>query len=293
MANQNGWNTVGTEEEVNTGAPAQQEDKLDFVTLAVGETKLRVMDEAPHFYQGYWATKGNGAASGNGNGTFIPYKGKGKDLLEKANYDFMDKVFKEADAKGLTKGSDARKKHTKAGYAKQPYGKIKNKYIIHVINRATGNLELLDGGPAIFNELKKYAINPEYGDLREYDITITKTGTDFQEIEYSVTPARSNTPRTPEEIALYEVKKVDRSDLKDGKDLTPEQCLFVAQGGLWSEVNNVGQAPEEKFDPTVTIQATPKEPLIDFDKVKSDMGITIDTSKEGALSDEELEEIKF
>ena len=282
MANQ-GWNTVGTQEELNTGTPTQQEDKLDFVTLAVGETKLRVMDEAPHFYQGFWATKGNGAANGNGNGTFVPYKGKGKCLLEKANYDFMDKVFKSADEKGYKKGSEERKKHTKAGYAKQPYGKIKNKYIIHVINRETGNLELLDGGAAIFNELKKYAMNPEYGDLREYDVTITKTGTTFQEIEYSVTPARSNTPRTPEEIALYETKKVDLSDLKDGKDLTPEQCLFIAQGGLWSEVGSVGQATESANEGVTSEISVPD----------SEGNVTVDTSKEGALSDEELANVNF
>ncbi|MCU5510278.1 phosphoesterase [Bacillus cereus] len=289
MANQNGWNTVGTEEEVNTGAPTQQEDKLDFVTLAVGETKLRVMDEAPHFYQGFWSTKGNGAANGNGNGTFIPYKGKGKDLLEKANYDFMDKVFKEADAKGLKKGSKERTEFTRAGYAKQPYGKLKNKYIIHVINRANGNLELLDAGPGVFNELKKYAMNDEYGDLREYDITITKTGTSFQEIEYSVTPARSNTPRTPKELELYEAKKIDRSDLKDGKDLTPEQCLFIAQGGLWSEVGSVGQATEE----TTQESAPSGDKLPEKNEgVQEDKGY-VDTSKEGALSDEELANVNF
>jgi len=303
MANQNGWNTVGTEEEVNTQAPTQQEDKLDFLSTPVGETKIRIMDEAPYFYQGFWAVKGNG---GNNNGCFIPYKGKGKDLLEKANYEYMDKVFKVADEKGLAKGSEARKKHTKAGYDKQPYGKLKSKYIIHVIDRADGQLKLLDAGAGIFEELKKYAINPEYGDLREYDVTITREGTGWMDTKYSVTPARSNTPRTPEEIANYEAKKVSLAELKGGENLTPEQCLFIAQGGLWSEVGSVGQATEESTqnkDYTGDACSSCDEP-----QWNSPSGVTcdnghggaepkeksqVDTSKEGALSDEELADIDF
>lgn len=287
MANQ-GWNTVGTQEEVNTGAQAQQEDKLDFLSTPVGETKIRIMDEAPYFYQGFWAVKGNG---GNNNGCFIPYKGKGKDLLEKANYEYMDKVFKAADEKGLVKGSEARKKHTKAGYDKQPYGKLKSKYIIHVIDRADGQLKLLDAGAGIFEELKKYAINPEYGDLREYDVTITREGTGWMDTKYSVTPARSNTPRTPEEIANYEAKKVNLAELKGGENLTPEQCLFIAQGGLWSEVGSVGQATEEapkKVNTPDVHGVTTVVSIPDEDGVT-----TVITSKEGALSDEELADIDF
>lgn len=293
MANQNGWDSIGTTEEATTQAPNQQEDKLDFLSTPEGKTKIRIMDEAPYFYQGYWAPLGNGANSGNGNGTFIPYKGKGKDLLEKANYEHMDKIFKEADAKGLAKGSKERKEFTKAGYACQPYGKLKSKYIIHVIDRADGQLKLLDAGPGVFEELKKLHADEEYGDLREYDVTITREGTGWSDTKYSVTPARSNTPRTPEEIENYEAKKIDRAELKSGEGLTPEQCLFVAQGGLWSEVNNVGQDPDDATSLTPT-QDNNKEQLIDFDKVKADMGITeVDTSKEGALSDEELANVNF
>lgn len=293
MANQNGWDSIGTTEEKKDNKPVgvSEEDKLDFLVTPEGDTRIRIMDAAPYFYQGFWATKGNGAASGNGNGCFIPYKGKGKDLLEKANYDFMDKVFKDADEKGLKKGSEARKKHTKAGYDKQPYGKLKSKYIIHVIDRADGQLKLLDAGLGIFKELKKYASNPEYGDLREYDVTITREGTGWQDTEYTVTPARSNVPRTPEEIALYEEKKVNLAELKGGENLTPEQCLFIAQGGLWSEVGSVGQADnsvqqmvEENY------QANLKPGSLGADDKEE---VTVDTSKEGALSDEELANVNF
>lgn len=288
MANQNGWNTVGTTEQGNNNGGQPQEDKLDFLVTPEGDTKIRIMDEAPYFYQGYWSTKGNGAASGNGNGCFIPYKGKGIDLLEKANAEFMAKVFKAADEKGLKNGSPERKKFLKAnGYDKQPFGKLKSKYIIHVIDRADGQLKLLDAGAGIFEELKKYAMNPEYGDLREYDVTITRKGTGWMDTEYSVTPARSNVPRTPEEIKLYESKKIDRAALKSGEGLTPEQCLFIAEGGLWSDLSNesdnsVQEAIEENY------QANKESSSLGADESTTEA-----VSKEGALTDEELENVEF
>jgi len=295
MANQ-GWNTVGTEENKgNNGGGQSQEDKLDFLATPEGDTKIRVLDEAPYFYQEFWSVKGN-----EGKGTSIPYKGKGKDLLEKANFDFMDTVFKEADDKGLKKGSEARKKHTKAGYDKQPFGKLKSKYLIHVLDRADGQIKLLDKGKGVFEALKKYAMNPEYGDLRNYDVTITRTGTGWMDTEYSVTPARSNTPLTDEEVALYEAKKVDLHKLKGGEDLTPEQCLFVANGGAWSEVNNVGQADnsvqemaEENYQANLQPSSLGADKGITAEtSIPLEDGSTITvTSKEGALSDEELERV--
>lgn len=294
MANQTGWNTVGSTENTgsNNGGAPREEDKLDFLSTPEGDTKIRIMDEAPYFYQGFWATKGNGAANGNGNGTFVPYKGKGIDLLEKANADFMAKVFKAADEKGLKNGSPERKKFLKAnGYDKQPYGKLKNKYIIHVIDRADGQLKLLDAGAGIFEELKKYAVNPEYGDLREYDVTITRKGTGWMDTEYSVTPARSNTPRTADEIKLYEEKKVDLHELKGGEGLTPEQCLFIAQGGLWSEVNNVGEVDNSVQEMVEeNYQANLQPGSLGSDDKES---MTEVVSKEGALTDEELANVNF
>lgn len=294
MANQTGWNTVGSTENTgsNNGGAPREEDKLDFLSTPEGDTKIRIMDEAPYFYQGFWATKGNGAANGNGNGTFVPYKGKGIDLLEKANTEFMAKVFKAADEKGLKNGSPERKKFLKAnGYDKQPYGKLKNKYIIHVIDRADGQLKLLDAGAGIFEELKKYAVNPEYGDLREYDVTITRKGTGWMDTEYSVTPARSNTPRTVDEIKLYEEKKIDLHELKGGENLTPEQCLFIAQGGLWSEVNNVGEADNSVQEMVEeNYQANLQPGSLGSDDKES---MTEVESKEGALTDEELANVNF
>lgn len=286
MANQNGWDAIGTtEEKKGTTQVTPQEDKLNFLATPPGETEIRVLDEAPYFYQGYWSVKGNG-----GSGCWIPYKGKGVDLLEKANYEFMDKIFKQADEKGLKKGSKERKDFVKSnGYDKQPYGKLKNKFIIHVINRANQEVELLDNGPGIFEDLKKLHAHKYHGDLRNYDVTIVREGTEFMNTKYSVMACPEKTPLTEAEISLYEAKKIDRAELKSGANLTPEQCLFIAQGGLWSEVNSVGQADDSVQQMVEENYQANLQP----GSLGADESMTEVTSKEGALSDEELAKVNF
>ena len=284
MANQ-GWNTVGEEAQGNNGGGQPQEDKLDFLATPEGETEIRVLDEAPYYYQEWWAVQGN-----EGKGTSIPYKGKGKDLLEKANQEFMAKVFTEADAKGLKNGSDARKKFVKTnGYDKQPFGKLKNKYLIHVLDRATGEVKLLDKGKGLFEKLKGFALHKYHGDLRTYDVTIVRKGNGWMDTEYDAMECPTKTPLIEEEIALYEAKKVDLHKLKGGEDLTPEQCLFVANGGAWSEVNNVGQADNSVQEMAEeNYQANLQAGSLGADDKEETQ---VDISKEGALTDEELERV--
>lgn len=291
MANQNGWDSIGTTEENKDNKPVgvSDEDKLDFLATPEGETEIRVLDEAPYFYQGFWAKNGNGAKQGNGNGTFIPYKGKGVDLLEKANYEFMDKVFKEADKKGLKKGSKERKDFVKSnGYDKQPYGKLKNKYIIHVLDRADGKVKLLDGGPGIFEALKELHAHKYHGDLRTYDVTIVRKGTDFQNTKYSVMANPEKTPLTEDEIKLYESKKIDRAALKSGEGLTPEQCLFIAEGGLWSDLSS-NDVPTDNTQADLSGVTANEKILEGVNEALKDAQEVI--NKEGALSDEELERV--
>ena len=287
MANQNGWDQVGTEEakkDNNVGQP--QEDKLDFLATPEGETEIRVLDEAPYFYQGFWSVKANG-----GKGSWIPYKGK-DDLLEKANREFTQGVFKQADSAGLKNGSKERKEFLKKnGYDKQPYGKLKNKYILHVLDRATGEVKLLDNGPGIFEELKALHSHKYHGDLREYDVTIVRKGVAFMDTKYSVMACPTKTPLTETELALYEEKKIDRVALKSGEGLTPEQCLFIAEGGLWSELT---QEAQPSVDTSYGYTDKPISEVTSVTSVPDSEGnVTVDTSKEGALSDEELANVNF
>ncbi|MGY0013297.1 hypothetical protein [Bacillus anthracis] len=79
--------------------------------------------------------------------------------------------------------------------------------------------------------------------------------------------------------------------LKSGEGLTPEQCLFIAEGGLWSDLqenfsavdNSVQEAVEENY------QANQESGSLGDDGNDD----KVDVSKEGALSDEELAGINF
>jgi hypothetical protein len=273
-----GWGAVDTDD--NNGGSRQDEKKLDFLNLPEGDTKIRVLDAVPYAYKEWWAPKGNG-----GQGTSIPYKGK-DDLLEAENQKFMQKVFEEADRLGL-KDKERKKFLREKGYNKMPWGKVKQKYVIHVLDRATGEVKLLDKGNGVFKELKKYALNPEYGDLRQYDITITRKGSGL-ETEYSVTPARQNTPLTEAELKLYEECKVDLAKLKGFENVTPEQCLAIAKGATWKEVLGNGsdsaQTAEEKSNENMLPPQEEKAPEKDEQ---------IDIDKGEALTPEELENLEF
>ncbi|TWJ39636.1 hypothetical protein CHCC5027_3549 [Bacillus paralicheniformis] len=282
-----GWGAVDQED--NNKGNSKKKNDLDFLKIPYGDTKIRVLDVAPHVYKEWWSTKGNG-----GQGCSIPFFEEG-DLLEAENQAFMSKIFKQADKKNLK--DKARKDFLRdEGYKKQPWGKVKNKNIIHVLDRATGEVKLLDSGNGIFKEIKKYATNPEYGDPRQYDITITKTDTkgngDFHDIEYTVTPARSNTPLTPEEEELYKSKKIDLVEYKT-PDMTPEQALRIAKGATFKEVlgkdSDSAEESDSKSDESMLPpqEETPEEPP----KEEKEQPIEIDKDEE--LSAEELESLEF
>lgn len=283
----NAWGAVDSEE---TQGGQRQEDKLDYLATPEGDTRFRVLDAFPFFYKEWWSTKGNGGA-----GTSVPFKGA-EDILDSENKAFMSKVFAEADAKGLK--DKARKDFLRDhGYKKQPWGKVKEKYVIHVLDRATGEVKLLDKGNGVFKELKKYAMNPEYGDLRNYDVTLTRKGTGFMDTEYSITPARSNTPLTPAEIELYNAKKVDLAELKGGKGITAEQAYRVAQGATWKEVlGNGSDSPAEVAEKSDVgmlpdIEANMPTDMVKEEAPRKDEPVNVDQGNE--LSEEDLANIEF
>lgn len=284
-----GWGAVDNEEK-NKGNGSGDFARPDFLKVPLGDTKVRVLDMFPFSYSEYYVPQANG-----GTGASIGYFGS-EDLLEKANKAFMAKIFKEADAKGLK--DKARKDFLRdSGYKKTPFPKVKEKHIIHVLDRATGEVKLLDKGNAIFGAMKKFALNPEYGDLRNYDITITMEDTkgngDFQDIKYSVTPARSNSPITEAEKALYEEKKIDLAKFKT-PNYTPEQALRIANGATFQEVlGNGSDSPEEVTEKSDTNQLPPQEETVEKTPVEKEEKKEQVIEKGEELSPEELEDIDF
>jgi hypothetical protein len=286
MSNQeylNAWGNIDNEENNNNGG--NKPERPDFLKVDIGSTKVRVLDMIPYSYKEWWSTRGNG-----GEGCSIPYMGK-EDLLEAENQAFMKKVFAEADKRGLK--DKARKDFLRDhGYKKQPWGKPKEKHIIHVLDRATGEVKLLDKGNGIFKKLKKLALDPEYGDLRQYDVTIVMSGdkTDFTTIEYDVTPARQNTPLTDEEKALYEEKKIDLKKFKS-PDMTPEQALAIAKGATFKDILGDGSDSAEEVDEKANEDMLPSEEETQEEQPRKDEEVNVD--KEEALTEDELNDIDF
>lgn len=283
MTNQeylNAWGNIDNEENNNSGG---KQERPDFLKIDIGSTKIRVLDMIPYSYKEWWSTRGNG-----GEGCSIPHFGK-DDLLQAENDAHMKKIFAEADKRGLK--DKARKDFIRDyGYKKQPWGKPKEKHIIHVLDRATGEVKLLDKGNGIFKKLKKLALDPEYGDLRQYDVTIVMSGdkNDFTTIEYDVTPARQNTPLTEEELKLYEEKKIDLKKFKT-PNMTPEQALAIAKGATFKDVLGDGSDSAEEVEEKSNVDMLPQEE--EQKPARKDEEVNID--KEEALTEEELNDIDF
>lgn len=285
MSNQeylNAWGNIDNEDSNNGG---NKQDRPDFLKVEIGSTKIRVLDMIPYSYKEWWSTRGNG-----GEGCSIPYLGK-DDLLQAENDAHMKKIFKQADAKGL---KDKKRKDflRDEGYRKQPWGKPKEKHIIHVLDRATGEVKLLDKGNAIFKKLKDLALDEEYGDLRNYDVTIKMSGdkNDFTTIEYDVVPARQNSPLTEAEKALYEEKKIDLKKFKT-PEMTPEQALAIAKGATFKDILGDGSDDADTVDEKADENMLPNEEEAQEEQTRQDEEVNID--KEEALSEEELNDISF
>jgi hypothetical protein len=281
MSNQetmNAWGAVNTEENNNGGGG--QQDRPDFLKLEIGDNKIRILDLAPHSYKERYAPSANG-----GKGASLPYFGK-EDLMEKENQDFMSNIFKEADEKKL---KDKKRKDflRDQGYKKQPWNKIREKHIIHVLDRATGEVKLLDKGNGIFKHIKKLAMNSDWGDPRFYDITISMDGdkNDFQSIEYSVTASPNKGSITDAERKLYEEKKIDLAEFKSAGDMTPEDAYRIAKGETFKDVLGNGSEDSEEVNKKADTNDLPQEEEKPAEQPP--------VEKEEELSPEELENMEF
>lgn len=87
----------------------------------------------------------------------------------------------------------------KAGHAPQ------RRYQIKVIDRTDAVVKILEGGATVFNAIRAYAMDPDYGDPTRYDIKIKKEGSG-RETKYTVVASPKQSDLTDEEA-----RKVDES----------------------------------------------------------------------------------
>ena len=79
-------------------------------------------------------------------------------------------------------------------------------------------------------ELELLEKNPKWGDLTQYDITITRTGKDMNNTKYSLTPDPDKSPPSEEMLKAIKEAKIDcsavfKTDPATGKHLYPMGAL--------------------------------------------------------------------
>lgn len=198
------------------GKPSSDENKVNYVKFAEGKALvIRVMDEAPISKWRHWLQIANRSVTCCG-----------RDCPVCASI----KTAKDA---GLAPAFSSVMRHT-----------------LHIINKSTGELELLEQGKTFFDQL--LALKNNAGDLRDYDIKVIRTGKDKKTTYVCIPMQQSGLSK--EECALYEANKVDISDLV--KAYTPEQTRGFMEGKSAEEIFK----KEDAVDEDLTL-----EPLEDVD----------------------------
>lgn len=81
------------------------------------------------------------------------------------------------------------------------------RYYIKVINRDDEQATILECGPMILTQIKRYASDNDYGNPMNYDISINKAG-EGRDSKYSVMASPHKSPLTAEEKALLDTVDV-------------------------------------------------------------------------------------
>jgi hypothetical protein len=77
------------------------------------------------------------------------------------------------------------------------------RFQVKVLDRADGEVKVLECGKQIISSIKNYAVDPDYGDPTKYDIKIKKEGTG-RDTKYSILPSPNKGDLTSEELAKVE-----------------------------------------------------------------------------------------
>lgn len=127
----------------------------------------------------------------------------------------------------------------KAGHTPQ------KRFQVLVIDRAEGDVKVLEGGNAIFNQIKTYAMDPDYGDPKNYDIKITKTGSG-RDTRYSVVASPKQIPLTAEEQnKVNETKTLAELNKPKTNDELLEMNLEILQSLVSNKEEDDGWGSEE------------------------------------------------
>jgi hypothetical protein len=117
------------------------------------------------------------------------------------------------------------------------------RYQVQVIDRADGKIKVLEGGPTIFNSIKSYAMDADYGDPTKYDMKVKKEGSG-RETKYTIVAAPKKSDVKPEELKLMEESKSLEEVNK------PKTIEEIMQMGLEILVDSVSDLDDNSPDDT-------------------------------------------
>ena len=124
------------------------------------------------------------------------------------------------------------------GYESVYDGKKRFQWACWVIDRADGVVKPYFMQKSIYTEIENFQLNPEYTFTTvpmPYDITVVAKNAGKLEAEYTVTPARQNTPVTEEEMKAFSERLpiqefISKLKEKQGGVQTVEQAAEVVGG---------------------------------------------------------------
>ena len=180
------------------------QNKAKFLSLPVGITNVRVLDAEPFTRWSHWVPSANRS---------VTCPGKGCPICEAINVAKQNKI--------------------------QPQFSRQKKHSVNVINRTTGQVEILEQGNTMFEEL--FELHTENGDIRGYDIKIKRSGSGTN-TKYRV-DALEKTPLTEEELKLAEENRIELEEYF--KAPTFEQATQIMNGARPEEVFKSTGADEE------------------------------------------------
>lgn len=90
-------------------------------------------------------------------------------------------------------------------------GKPAERFAWVVIDRSDGEIKAYKAGVQVYKEIKKYAIDEDWGDPTGYDFTIERTEETGR--YYAVTPSPNKKPLSTEEKKTVETSEIDLTKL--------------------------------------------------------------------------------
>lgn len=115
------------------------------------------------------------------------------------------------------------------------------RYQVKVIDRTDNSVKILECGPQIIKEIRKYALDSDYGDLSKYDIKIIKTGVS-RDTNYSVVavPTKSDLTADEQKMVDESISIEDFNKIRTVEELYEMQleCLADSMSDLATEDND-------------------------------------------------------